>query len=238
MGIITLPSFNYDADVLCYRIGYTTQDVEDGWIVENRLHTLLNTVREAAGVGLYEKERFFLSDSARNFRFKIFPEYKAGRPPKPKWTPYVRQYLIEEMGAEIVNFHEADDALAMYQVEDSVCISIDKDLLQIPGAHFGMVSHEWSHMDEFDGLVWFYMQIMMGDKTDNLDGIHRIGPAKARKQLQGCTTEAEMWKAVVSLYEQHEVPIEIAIRNAQCMWCYRTEVNPETLDGIWLPPTN
>lgn len=231
-----MANFHYDADVLCYRIGYTTQDVEEGWIVEHRLHTFLNTLREAMGVLTTDKERFFLSDSSNNFRFKIFPEYKANRPPKPRWTPYVRQYLLDEMGAEVVPYHEADDALAMYQTEDSVCVSIDKDLLQIPGAHFNMVKQDWSHMEEFDGLKWFYRQILMGDNTDNLSGLWRIGEAKSYKLLRSCTTEEEMWDVVTDMYWEKETPISVALRNAQCMWCYRNPVDIETLNGIWLPP--
>lgn len=133
--------------------------------------------------------------------------------------------------------HEADDALAMYQTEESICISIDKDLLQIPGAHFGMVNHQHSYVEEWDGLVWFYRQILMGDNTDNITGIHGIGDSRSRRILAGCETEEELWERVVEEYISRDLDPNQAKINGQLMWCHRTPVNYDTLEGIWLPPT-
>lgn len=124
----------------------------------------------------------------------------------------------------------------MYQTEDSVCISIDKDLLQIPGAHFGMVSYQHDFIEEWDGLVWFYRQILMGDNTDNIKGIHGIGAARSRSILAGCETEEELWECVVQAYENKDLDLAIPKTNGQLMWCHRTPVNYDTLEGIWLPP--
>lgn len=236
---MTLPlTLNYDADVITYRIGYTTLDVEDEHIVRFRVDAFIDNLRDSLGCSPSTcNEQFFLSDSANNFRFKVFEEYKANRPPKPRWTPYVKDYILQEYGGIIVPYHEADDALAMFQTDDSICISIDKDLLQIPGAHYGMVSHQHSYVEEFDGLRWFYRQLIMGDNTDNISGITGIGAARSDKLLRECETEFELWEKVLETYESKEMDLSIPVRNGKLMWCHRVPVNIETLENIWQPPT-
>lgn len=224
---------NVDADLICYRIGFTTQEINEPNIVASRVDNLIDNIKEGSQC---DRLRFFLSDSANNFRFKIYPEYKAGRAEKPRWKDWIFDYLLDKYKAEVVPLHEADDALAMYQTEDTVCVSIDKDLLQIPGAHYNFVKQEWQYVEEFEGLVWFYRQVLMGDSTDNIPGLFRIGLARSAKLLQGCETEFELWEKVKEIYEEHSVPIEMAIRNARCMWCYREPVK-EDLSNIWKEPS-
>jgi 5'-3' exonuclease len=175
------------------------------------------------------------SDSKNNFRFQIFPDYKAGRPPKPKWQPWIREYIQNTYPSVLVDRHEADDSLAMYQNENTICCSIDKDLLQIPGQHYNWVSKEWNYIEEFEGLKWFYRQIMMGDKTDNLTGLWRYGPAKTLGLVSGCEFEEELWDVVVDSYSDTGTDLSIALRNARCMWCYRLPVGDD-LRNIWNPP--
>jgi len=33
---------------------------------------------------------------------------------------------------------EADDEMAIYQTDDTIIVSLDKDLLQVPGKHFSL----------------------------------------------------------------------------------------------------
>lgn len=52
-----------------------------------------------------------------NYRYQIYPEYKANRTdkPRPTWLQDVRAFLVEEWKAEIVNGQEADDMLGIIQ---------------------------------------------------------------------------------------------------------------------------
>lgn len=224
---------NFDADLILYRVGFTTQDVESPNIVRSRVDELILNTKEECQTDIM---KFYLSDSGRtNFRFEIYPEYKANRPPKPKWHGWIRDYLLDEYEAVVVPRHEADDCMAMFQTEDTICVSIDKDLLQIPGQHYNFVKKEWHAVEEFEGLRWFYRQILMGDSTDNLPGLWRVGPAKTDKLTSWCQTEEDLWSVVQETYDEHGIDISLGIRNGQCMWCYRTPVSPE-LDNLWQPP--
>ena len=71
-------------------------------------------------------------------------------------------------------------------------VSIDKDFNQVAGWHYNFVKKEKYYVSEQEGLRFFYKQILMGDKADNIVGIKGVGPVKADKMLAEATTEPEM----------------------------------------------
>lgn len=148
-----------------------------------------------------------------NFRYKIYPEYKANRSnkPKPTWLQDVREYLVTEHNAIICDGIEADDALGIEQTflynevsagfgfqalmkeegkslaesnRTSIICSIDKDLLQIPGWHYNFVTGVKSFTDELTGLKYFYQQLIQGDQSDNIPGYDGLMRPKIPKFLQ------------------------------------------------------
>ena len=97
------------------------------------------------------KLRLFLTSSDKsNFRFNVVETegprgmgYKAGRPPRPIHYQAARDYLINKCGAEEVYMDmEADDALCMYQTEDTIATHIDKDINMVVGRHLNWVTME------------------------------------------------------------------------------------------------
>lgn len=53
------------------------------------------------------------------------------------------------------------------------------------------------------GLKFFYSQILTGDSADNYRGILGLGKTAALNALDGCTSEKELYNAVLSLYKKH-----------------------------------
>lgn len=148
--------------------------------------------------------RVFLTGSG-NYRYLIAKEqgYKANRTqPKPVYLPIVREYMVEHWRAEMIEDREADDAMGCAQTEETCIVTIDKDLDMIPGAHYNPVKDLYYHMDEESAWRAFYSQLLTGDRTDNIMGIHGIGPKKAKAALEG-KSHLQMDKAVRSLYKQH-----------------------------------
>lgn len=162
-----------------------------------------------------------------NFRDTVAKkkEYKGNR--KDNKRPLHYQNLVEYVCATrdvvLAEGCEADDLLAIYQCEaeplTTVICSRDKDLKIIPGMHFGWAcgrQPQWGpdQVKELgriklaksgkdikgDGLLFFYSQVLTGDKTDHYDGLPKCGPVKAYKILQECQSEAEMFKAVSEAY--------------------------------------
>ena len=129
-----------------------------------------------------------------NFRDKVatIRGYKAHRdkPAKPVHYEELKQYLIDTFDAEVVDGMEADDAMAIKQMEHytnlddyTVICSIDKDLDQVPGWHYNWNKDELYKITEDYALRYYAKQMLTGDSTDNILGIPGMGPKKAEKLI-------------------------------------------------------
>lgn len=187
-----------DGDILVYRIAWTTEN-EDWPIAKWRTDEFFHKILEDTSADSFE---IFLSDSTENsFRYQIYPAYKANRKqPKPKHYEQLKLYLVEQYDAFITSEQEADDALGIRQVEDTIICSIDKDLKQIPGLHYNLVTREVSEVSEYEGLLSFYTQLLIGDVVDNIQGLHRVGPVTAKKILKDSLTEDDMFSQCLEEY--------------------------------------
>jgi len=84
---------------------------------------------------------------------------------------------------------EADDAVCAFAelykshaIEYTVC-SPDKDMRQIPGKHYDYKKNEHLEVSDDQAFYNLCVQLLMGDKTDNILGLPGIGEVKARKIL-------------------------------------------------------
>lgn len=203
-----------DGDIVLHRVGYTT-DLEEEWVAFSRVDEMLDGIL----VDTEAKEfQIYLSDSRENnYRYTIYPVYKANRTaPRPKHYNAIKEYLIRKWDARIAIGMEADDALGIGQIwnfeyvpprHETVICSIDKDLLQIPGLHYNFVKKEWSEVKAWDGLKWFYKQLLIGDTSDNVQGCQGIGPVKAGKAIDPLPEEAgeeSLFGEVFALYRKQE----------------------------------
>jgi 5'-3' exonuclease len=215
-----------DGDIFTYRVACTTENEDEGiavWRINEMVEQCLQDVQAT--------ECFIYLTGVDNFRKQIYPEYKANRTqPKPRHLQFLRDYLTKEWQAEVVNGMEADDYLGINQTDKTVICSIDKDLLQVPGQHYNFVRKEHTEIDEFTGLVNFYTQMLVGDRSDNIKGIDKIGPVKAAKALAPCETEQEMFDVVRGMYLNDDW----MIMNGRCLYIKRTLTDDwkDTFDGL------
>jgi DNA polymerase-1 len=170
--------------------------------------------------------KYFFTNCKRNFRKDIDSEYKANRK-RNKWVSELRKYLIDYMeGSYASDEYEADDLIyfnsQLYEVNDYIICSIDKDLKQIEGLHFDYYQLKIKDengdylMDEFgkevkkrkgfinvskenaENLLWEMM--LIGDTSDNIKGVKGIGKVKAGKLL----AERTKWGKLRVLCEQYK----------------------------------
>ncbi len=204
-----------DGDIICYRIGFTTQDVDEK-IALSRINSYLDNILFDSGASDY---LIFLTGN-NNYRKVIYPEYKANRTQeKPKHYELIREYLMNHEAAVICEEEEADDAMGYTQMEkrevdfrldDGICeyiyptiiCSIDKDLKQIPGRHFDFVKNKHSFVTEDEGMAFFYQQLLTGDRVDNIPGLPKVGPAKAKKILGEWTNEQDAKAKTLAAYQE------------------------------------
>ena len=168
-----------------------------------------------------QEYRSFLTGRG-NFRKIINPEYKANRKDKepPCYLQECRDYLIKEWNTVVSDGCEADDLLGIAQTDETVICSLDKDLLMISGTHFNWTKLQYTHVDQLDGLRTFYKQMLIGDRSDNIFGVDKIGPVKAAKLIDHLEDEVDMINTVFSLYGSNE---ERFVMNAQCLWIMQNE---------------
>lgn len=209
-----------DGDISAFRCAAASEDADEE-ICILRLDKQIRDILYSISADSYE---IFLTGS-NNFRREVYPEYKANRKdkPLPKWLNLCREYLVTNWNAKVTDGCEADDMLGVRQTEDTVIVSIDKDLLQIKGRHFNFVKMEEFFQTEFGGLKHFYEQLLKGDRSDNVPGVAGIGEKKASRLLEGCETEQEMFDICRSIYNDDELMSVYG----KCLWIWREE------GGIW-----
>lgn len=212
-----------DGDIIVYRIGWTTEDVEDLPIVYHRTDEMFDEILNTTGA---EQYRVFLTGAKDEtaFRKLVYPEYKAHRKAeKPRWYNEIREYITKEWDAETVVGIEADDALGMHQTSETIICSIDKDLLQIQGRHYNFVKKEFVYVDETDGLRSFYTQLIKGDTSDNLKGIPNRGDAYAKKKIGHLALEQDLFEVVRECYHEAELTDEYLLQMGRCLWIWKQD---------------
>jgi len=209
-----------DADILIYRIGFATQDEDEsqairtmaGFIEDLILFDLPNT---------QTWELFLTGKSNFRYEYAVTAEYKGNRKGTEKPTHYhlLREYLVSSWDALVVEGMEADDMLAIRATElgdDSIIVTLDKDLDQVSGWHYNFVKKNKYYIAKDEGLLNFYKQFLIGDAVDNIKGAKGIGEKKSHKLLEG-KTEQEMWDIVVE-----HLGIDHAWENGHLLYMLRT----------------
>ena len=213
-----------DHDLVVFRCAASAEN--DGLnIAIHRVEALLDELLTKTGADSY---RAFLSGKS-NFRKTIYPEYKANRTaPKPVHLEALREYALEKQNAELApDTLEADDALGINQTDDTMIVSLDKDLLMVPGKHFSweIKGKGWTKPDKFftqdviGGMRLFFEQCLKGDTADNIKGIEKIGNKRATALLADCVTEQQMFDAVRNAYGNDDE----FIMNASVLWIMQNE---------------
>lgn len=211
-----------DADIIIYRVGFTTEKEEE-WVAAARIDSFIeDTLIETRSD---DYKCYLTSSDKSNFRYALYSEYKAGRTkPKPVHYDFMREYILRVHPSELIYDMEADDALAIAQTKDTIICTIDKDLYQVPGFHYHFVNKILFSISVEEAKSNFYKQILMGDKgTDNIPGCPGIGKVYSERLIHPDMEEKDMVKVVVDSYiTQYEKkglenPIEDLVRNAQLL---------------------
>jgi len=192
--------------------------VDEMWTepLANVLHTVKKRIESILENTRATSFRGFLTGGDQ-FRKEIYPAYKANRKsPRPVYYDEIREYMITQHGAEVIDVYEADDALATCQKDTTVICTIDKDLLQVPGTHYNYDTGEHIEVEGFGtlalskdkktlkgtGLKFYHAQMLMGDGTDNIKGVPKMGPKGTYDLLNRVTDKKESSKIVRKQYEK------------------------------------
>ena len=193
--------------------GWQTEGEIPPWpYVEEMLHYRIDKICAVAGATeepiLYITEgRTFRFDIAKK------KPYKGTRKENKPWHfNNLTAYMIHQLDAVVVTGIEADDQITIDHVKpkfmgseqpyETIICTRDKDLRQVPGPFY---SWELGRQPSFGpevitkrgylklsedrknlsgtGLAFFYAQVLVGDKSDNIPGLPGCGPVKAYELL-------------------------------------------------------
>lgn len=198
--------------------------------------------------------------NAKNFRHDIAVSkpYKGNRKQeKPFHFANLTAYMNSKYDVEVQDGLEADDLMALYQLTDfedknTVICTRDKDLRMIPGWHYGWECgaqpEEHMHWVTHDGELWlnkkgklkangmslFYVQLLMGDTTDNIPGLPGVGEKAAYNLLKDLPVY-KMFDVVRETYHDKGYDDEYLLEQGQLLWMTR-ELTEEGDPVLWQLP--
>ena len=218
-----------DADSLCYAVGFSSNDVDEALAVSRLEQTVIEICMDID----VDEYKGFLTGTG-NFRndIAVTVPYKGTRPSeKPVHLQALRKHLVDSWGFTIVDGIEADDAVGIeaYKLpeDETIMVHIDKDLNQFRGHHYNYRKKQLYYISEFEGWYNFYLQILTGDRIDNIQGLKGIGPAKGAKILKDCETVEQLYQSVLYAYEGDTDRVH---ENAHLLYLQRKE------GDVWQPP--
>lgn len=175
-----------DSDCLLH---WAARGSDDEHETEEKLHEL---IEESLGTTFASDSKFAVK-GANNFRYGVFADYKANRgsldPDLKRRLVAGHNILVADYGAVASTGMEADDLVRIWaeearsEGESFVVIAEDKDLDCIAGAHYNPKKGRIYHVSEDDADLLYHQQLLTGDSADNIKGLWRIGPVKAKKWL-------------------------------------------------------
>ena len=214
-----------DGDMLVYRVGFACDEESEKIAIQTMGNYISEIISDLAEY--YEDHQVYLTGSS-NFRNEVAVSqpYKGSRPSrKPVHKDLLREYMLDAWKAELSDNMEADDCIAMKSTElehKSIICSLDKDFLQIPTKIYDYTKKIMKEVDERSATEWLYRQALMGDRVDNIPGVHGVGPKKAEKALQDWTTERELYERCLKLYEENELDADRLYESLQLLYLLRS----------------
>lgn len=203
---------------------------------------------------IYEKTgcrscELHFTSGRENFRYKVKSDYKDNRigMRTPAGLRALKEKLLANHEGSMSKEWEADDIVVCKKVNNPdkyIMVAVDKDLLySVEGTHFNYyesskynIDMKFQEVDANTAMRWAYIQCLIGDTTDNIEGIKGIGPKKAEKVLAGCSTHQDYWYAVANAFEEAGKGLMDAIETMRLVNMYQLElVNDEYVIKLWKP---
>lgn len=223
-----------DADVLLYEVGF---GVESGWEeagfppFDRAMELLDNKIANICAIVEATHPPILFLTGKGNFRYDIAKKqpYKERPSLKPFHYYNLKAYIKARYEYRESVGMEADDLMAIEQTnrpEETIICTRDKDLRAVPGWHYGwelgnqpqvgpLCVTEIGHIRlsndrksiKGDGLLFFYSQLLTGDRVDTIPGLDGTGAVKAFKLLDGSVDSKDALKRVYGAYRAFYGPL-------------------------------
>jgi 5'-3' exonuclease len=212
-----------DGDVLHHWSLWGTSEL-DQYItnVESNIEQwCLSSITEEFTVSVGGKEK--------NFRQQFYPDYKKtparekARERRPRHEAACLEWLKSQSYVSEAGQLEADDVLAIEGSTNpltTVIITVDKDLLQVPGHHYNPRRKRFEanrFVSPKEAFQHFQLQLFKGDSIDRIPGLPGIGEKTAEKLVEQGLDPIELYRETFG--EQWE---ERFLFNGKLLYLLRT----------------
>jgi len=155
--------------------------------LDGRLHQMFEQTESTHYAGFLTAGKCFRYAAAKTKPYKGNRKYGN----KPIIFSALKEYLRQEWNFISIPELEADDLVSIYHnPEKTVICSPDKDVLyQNIGVHYNYGKAEKIVMDETDSTHFLWKQMLMGDSTDGIQGIPKVGAKTADAWLKNINTD-------------------------------------------------
>jgi hypothetical protein len=201
-------SIYFPEDSIMFFPDEESQIEEAKFRVRNKLQEIQNNIEEWYNI----ISTLIFVGGGNNFRYKIFPEYKANRTKiiKSPLLPIIKQYMLQELGAIPSHGGEADDYIIDgISLSGGNCVvsAIDKDVFyhapEIPiydyRSHDNVLG-EFKSISIKESRLARASQVVIGDSTDGIVGAFGVGKAWCDKNMHLDMTDYQFTKAVLKGY--------------------------------------
>ena len=235
-----------DGDMILYRAAFAAE-VETKW--EDDIFTIHTDFNQAKAEAIQLMENILeklettevttIFSDRRNFRYDLFPEYKANRKDKrsPLGINEIREWMMETFNGDKWDNLEADDVIGILATgdrENTIAVSGDKDFGTLPCTGYNFLKDETKDTTDEEADRFHLVQAMAGDSTDGYSGVPGVGLITAQKLLD---KHGESWETVVDVYESKGLTADDALLTARLARILRhNEYDRETQEiKLWTP---
>lgn len=239
------PKESYNDDEWNKILDNPSYDEGDNSIYESNIDTIVKFAKEKlkkildlTGCQKYELHFTYGKDS---FRYKLYPEYKMNRKyiRRPMYLVEAKDWFVEhDCGFKHTEI-EADDAVVWLKrnyPEKYILCCVDKDVYNaVEGTHFNYYESghfnknmHWVVTLKEDADMWPYMQAIIGDKSDNIIGLHGIGPAKVKNII---TRGGDNHQQLLDAFERVGRSQQEALLNLALVTCGENKIMKGYFDG-------
>ena len=235
-----------DGDMMIYKVCHAceveTQWTEDLFTLHTTLpdlkfevHKFLNSITEK----LKNPDVLIVFSPRTNFRYRLFPAYKAGRKGKrkPMGMKSIKEWCFQEFNCIEAENMEADDYIGIVCTEnpaDYIAVSGDKDFATLPITWYNHLKDEMKTTSKEESIYNHLRQTLTGDTVDGYSGVKGVGPKTADKILE---KNGATWETVLAAYEKAGMTEEDALLNARLAYILQAQdydrINKEIT--LWQP---
>ena len=194
----------------------------------------------------------FLTPKKGNFREEVAqssgnPKSKVYKGQRTKVKPYyhlnIRGYIQRTFDCVMADGCEADDEVCIAQYDHiqeeklSCIIGPDKDLKNMFGYLYNPMAgkENLTYTTPYETALHFFMQMIEGDKADNIPGLPGAGPAVVKKffhDYEGCPVE-QIEEEVFNLYLRKGFDMKFFLEQATLLHMRRRRDEPWTMGYDW-----